>query len=121
MHTVKVVFANLCQGLVYEGKKRRKDVFSKYWPSTYTSQYTALHPDIICLAEVPLDDEHGNSTFLQSFAQAVGAVTCRTDVHEKSWLVEGKYFGTAILSRYELRDYRTIELPNPRLEVKRPD
>jgi endonuclease/exonuclease/phosphatase family metal-dependent hydrolase len=121
MHTIKIAFANISQGLVYEGKKGRKDVFSKYWPSAYQSQYVALHPDIVCLAEVPLDDERGSSSFLQSFAQAMGAVSCQADVHEKSWLVEGKYSGNAILSRFELSDYHVIKLPNPRLEVDRPD
>jgi endonuclease/exonuclease/phosphatase family metal-dependent hydrolase len=119
--TLRVVFANIYQGLIYEGKSEKKDVFSKYWPSLYQEQYAALEPDILCLAEVPLDDDHGNSVFLDSLGVAMGAASKYADVHDKSWLVEGKYYGNAIISKYRLTDYQIFKLPNPRLEVDRPD
>ncbi len=121
MASIKVVFANICQGLKYEGKKAHKDIFSKYWPSAYRDVYLPLDPDVVCLAEAPLEDEYGTSEFLMDFASAMGAVDYRADVHEKSWLVEGKYYGTAILSKFKLEKYETLALPNPRFEIDNPD
>jgi hypothetical protein len=83
MSTLKIVFANIYQGLLYEGKVGEKDIFSKYWPEAYAEQYAALNPDIICLAEAPMDDEDGNSRFVADFARQMGAVDYRTDVHAK--------------------------------------
>lgn len=121
MSSIKVIFANICQGLMYEGKKASKDVFSKYWPSAYRAIYLAVKPDIVCLAEVPLDDEFGNSRFLSDFADAMDAADYKADVHEKSWLVEGKFYGNAIISKFRLEEYATLKLPNPRFEIDQPD
>lgn len=116
-----ILFANIYQGLWYEGKKDSKEVFSKYWPSAYTEQYAALGPDIICLAEAPLDTGSGDSAFIQQLAHAIGAEHTRTSVHDKSWLVEGKWYGNAIISRYPLNHYQDTPLPNPRFEYDQPD
>jgi endonuclease/exonuclease/phosphatase family metal-dependent hydrolase len=121
MNTLKIVFANVYQGLLYEGKVGEKDVFSKYWPEAYAKQYAEFDPDIVCLTEVPMDDKAGRSSFIADFAAQLGAVDIRTDVHDKSWLVEGKYYGNAIISKYALSNYQTLSLPHPHLEVDRPD
>jgi endonuclease/exonuclease/phosphatase (EEP) superfamily protein YafD len=68
-----------------------------------------------------LDDEFGNSGFLAGLSEAMGASDYRADVHEKSWLVEGKYYGSAIVSNIILQEYGTLQLPNPRIEIDRPD
>jgi len=114
---MKVVFANMYQGLLYEGKIDDRDVFSKFWPSVYLEQYAALEPDVLMLAEAPLDDARGRSRFVEELAQRMGARSAHTDVHGESWLVEGKYYGLAMLSRFELADYRSIALGNPGLEI----
>jgi endonuclease/exonuclease/phosphatase family metal-dependent hydrolase len=119
--SIKVAFANICQGLIYEGKKDKKDVFSKYWPSAYLEVYSAIDPDIPCLAEVPLDDASGNSKLVHDFSDAMNAADYRTDVHEKSWFVESKFYGTAIISKFEFKEYTTFKLPNPRFEMQQPD
>jgi endonuclease/exonuclease/phosphatase family metal-dependent hydrolase len=121
MVCVRVAFANICQGLKSEGKKNNTDVFSKYWPSAYRDTYLKLNPDIVCFAEVPFDDKHGNSSFLADFAADMKAADYKGDVHEKSWLMEDKYYGTAIITRFPLDSYQTLRLPNPRFEVDNPD
>lgn len=121
MPVLTVAFANICQGLICQGKKNDRDVFSKHWPSAYRDLYASIQPDVMCLAEVPMDDEQGNSKFLTEFSKQLGNFDFQADVHEKSWLIEGMYYGNAILSRYRLQDYRTLKLPNPRFEIDNPD
>ena len=121
MKTIKIVFANIYQGLLYEEKVGQKDVFSKYRPSVYVEQYSDLQPDIVCLAEAPLDDEEGNSKFIRDFTEKIGGVDARTDVRAQSWLLEDKYYGNAIISKLPIKDYRALNLPHPHLEYDRPD
>lgn len=118
---MKVVFANIYQGLLYEGKLGKQDVFSKFAPSVYLEQYAALEPDVLCLAEVPLDDGHGRSTFIEELAERMGAKSAHTAALDRSWLVEGKWYGSAMLSRYELEEYEAVPMQNPGLEVVRPN
>lgn len=120
MASIRVAFANICQGLICEGKKNQRDVFSKHWPSAYRDTYASLKPDIMCFAEAPMDDQDGSSEFLVGLASDLGA-NYRADVHEKSWLLEGKYYGTAILSKFKIDEYETLMLPNPHFEVDNPD
>jgi endonuclease/exonuclease/phosphatase family metal-dependent hydrolase len=68
-----------------------------------------------------MDKEDGRSRFLRDFADTMGAVDYRADMHEKSWLVEGLYYGNAIVSRLPLKEYQTFKLPNPRFEIDNPD
>lgn len=121
MLSIRVAFANICQGLKSEGRKDNRDVFSKYWPSAYQETYVQLNPDIVCMAEVPLDDECGNSQFVTAFSREIRAEDYRTDVLERSWLVEGKYYGNVIISKFTVKDYSTQQLPNPKFEVDNPD
>ncbi len=121
MASFKIAFSNICQGLWYQGKKNETHVYSKYWPSAFQEQYLALQPDILCFAEAPLDDEQGNSQFVEAAAKSMGAVSWYTDLHEKSWLMEGKYYGTAIISKYPLDDYEVLKLQAPHIEADRPD
>lgn len=121
MNSLKIAFANIYQGLIYEGKIGQKDTFSKYWPQAYAEQYAALNPDVVCLAEAPMDNAHGDSEFIANFAKLLGAVDVKTDIHDKSWLLAGKYYGNVILSKYPLKAYDTVKLPHPHLEVDRPD
>lgn len=120
MVCIRVAFANMCQGLKSEGKKNNTDVFSRYWPSAYRETYLPLNPDIVFLTEVPFEDERGNSRFLTDFSSAMTA-DYRGDATEQSWLVEGKYYGNAIISKFRLDDYQVMKLPNPRFEVNNPD
>lgn len=120
MARIRVVFANICQGLKTEGRKNKREVFSKYWPSAYKDVYVPLQPDIVCFAEVPMSED-GSSEFLRDFSEAMEAVDYRADLHERSWLVEGNYYGNAIVSKYAFKEYKTFKLPNPQFEVDNPD
>jgi endonuclease/exonuclease/phosphatase family metal-dependent hydrolase len=51
----------------------------------------------------------------------MGAADYKADALERSWLVEGVYYGNAIISKYSLEDYRSLQLPNPGFEVDNPD
>jgi endonuclease/exonuclease/phosphatase family metal-dependent hydrolase len=118
---IRVVFANICQGLISEGKKNSRDVFSRHWPSAYREVYAPLNPDIVCLAEAPIDDQCGRSQFLEDLARDLDGAHFQADVHERSWLVENQFYGSAIISKLKLETYSTFKLPNPRLEVDNPD
>jgi endonuclease/exonuclease/phosphatase (EEP) superfamily protein YafD len=121
MTKLRIAFSNISQGLWYQGKKNGTHVYSKYWPSAFKQQYLELQPDVICFAEAPLDDEQGNSAFIEDVAKSMGAASYFTDVHEKSWLIEGKWYGTAIISKYPLIDYGVLKMQAPHIEVDRPD
>ena len=68
-----------------------------------------------------MDDEDGNSSFIEEFAAATGATAYRANMLEKSWLVEGKYYGNAIVSKFPFKEYETFKLPNPGFEIDNPD
>ena len=121
MNKLKIVAQNLLQGMHLVDEVEKKKLFSKYWPSAYTEYYAKHKPDIVCFTEAPLDDKEGNSVFLDDFSEQLKLPHYKVYVNDASWLVEGKYYGMAILSRYEIENYESFNLPNPRLEVDHAD
>lgn len=111
MDQLRVIFANIVCGMKYYGEVDNRSVFEKYWPSDYIETYSALEPDILCLAEAPFDTNDGRGAFVKKMSKALGAQTFRTLVDGKSWLVEGKYTGTAIFSKFGEVDYSVVPLP----------
>lgn len=105
----------------FAGEVDKKDLFFKYWPSSYIEYYKETQSDIFCLAEAPLDDEKGNSTFLEAFSKALNLQYYKVYVNDKSWIVEGKWYGTVIFSKFPFISYESFNLPNPKLEVDHAD
>lgn len=118
---IKVVFQNLYHGMHFAGEYNSKDHFFKYNPSAYIDYYREFSPDIMCLAEIPLDNEVGDGIFLKKLSKELDLPNYKTYVNEKSWIVEDKYYGTAILSKFPITKYESFNLPNPRLEIDHPD
>lgn len=96
-------------------------VYGKYWPSAFKEQYLDLNPDVICFTEAPIDDEQGTSVFINDVAKTMGAADYFIDVHERSWLLEGKHYGAALIGKYPLIDYKVLKLQAPHIEADRPD
>ena len=111
MNQLRVIFANVVCGMEYHGEVDDRSVFQKYWPSDYVETYSALKPDVLCLAEAPFDTEDGRGVFVEKMSEALGAQATRTLVDGKSWLVEGKYTGTAIFSKLGEVGYSVVPLP----------
>lgn len=120
---MKVLFANITHGFVYadDGSTSESMKFTKFSIQAYIDYFKQHHPDILCLAEVLLDDTDGNSEMIRTFSQALNLPFYTALGHEESWIYVGKYYGMAILSKYEIEAYETFKLPNPRLEVDRPN
>jgi endonuclease/exonuclease/phosphatase family metal-dependent hydrolase len=118
---LNVVFQNIFHGMHFAQEMNGKNVFFKFWPSAYIDYYRPKLPNVVCLAEVPLDNENGESTFLNKFSDELELPYIKTYVNEKSWLVEDKWYGTSILSKFPITSYETFNLPNPKLEIDHKD
>ena len=118
---LRVIFANIYQGLLFEGKLNEDDVFSKFWPSAYTEIFAKLKPDILCLAETPFDTADGKGKFIEELSMGTNLSNFRSDSKEASWVVEGKFYGNAILTRFDIVDYEAILLKNPNIEFTFPN
>lgn len=105
----------------FAGERDDVDIFYGYKPSKYIEWFTNNKPDVLCLAEAPLDDGEGNSVFLSELAQKLGGYEYKVYVNDKSWIIEDKHYGTVILSKYPILEYESFNLPNPKLEVEHPD
>ena len=122
MPHIKLAFQNMYQGMHFAGKNENGvDIFYKYNPSAYIEYFKDHKLDFLCLAEAPLDTKDGQSLFLDALSTTLDLPHYEAYVNEKSWVVEGKYYGTVILSRYAIDEYETFNLPNPKLEADQPD
>jgi endonuclease/exonuclease/phosphatase family metal-dependent hydrolase len=120
---MKILFANITHGFVYadDGSTSESMRFTKFSIPDYISYFKKHNPDILCLAETLLDDDQGNSSMVKDFSEALYLPFYKALGHEPSWIYVGKLYGMAILSRYPIETYEIFKLPNPKLEVDRPD
>lgn len=119
---LKVLFANVYQGMIYTGNSESGEhLFSSWWPSKYVEYFKSYSPDICCFAEMVFDDEHNNSSMVEKMSKEYGLPYYKNLAGEKSWMVEGKYFGLSILSKYPIEEHEGILLPNPKLEIFKPN
>lgn len=116
----RTIFANISQEFVFAGEKPGEQNFSRFSPQEYLVHFQQYNPDILCLAEV-LMDENGKSEFVSQVGKKLQLPYIKTLVNEKSWLSPGNYYGLAFLSQFPIVDYKTFFLPHPKLEVIRPD
>lgn len=118
MMKLKVLFANIYQGVIHEGRsKNGTHLFSAWAPSKYVEHFKQLDADICCFAEMVMDDEHGTSSTVEKMAKEYNMPFYRSLASEKSWMIEGKYYGLSILSKHPIDSYDDIILPNPNLTI----
>ncbi len=120
---IKVLFGNLCQGLLYRGRDEHgADRFDGYAPKRYAESIALFQPDLMLCAEV-LMDENGNSEMAGMLADHLNLSHILNHVGGPAWeeAVIGKHYGLSILSRYPLTDYEVVSLPNPNLEFRQPN
>ena len=122
MTELNIVFANMFQGMIYAGKGLHNvDVFTGWHPFKHASALASLNPDICCLAEMVFDDMDGQSASVETFKTVLGLPHARCIPTEKSWVVEGKFYGLAIFSRFPFLDHNVEKLPNPNLTITKPN
>ncbi|MCA9375370.1 hypothetical protein KC622_03500 [Candidatus Dojkabacteria bacterium] len=97
---MKVIFANVAQGFVYtdDPDKAGGILFKKFSIPDYVVYFKRKNPDILCLSEALINDEEGNSEFVDTIAKATGLNHVKVFRSEKSWMYIGKHYGLAILS-----------------------
>lgn len=117
----RVAFANIYQGMHFAGTKDGADVFFGYQPHLYLELFKQLNPDILCLAEMPFESRDDQGQFGTKLQAELGFTSYETYVSDKSWIVEDRFYGSAIFSKHKFVDYSVAPLPNPKLEVTRPD
>jgi len=119
---IKVLFANIFQGMIFSEKNsKRESLFTSWSPSKYLEYFKSYNPDICCFAEMTMDDEQGNSWVVDKMSKELELPYYKNLATEKSWIIEGKYYGLSILSKYPIESYEEIKLQNPKLEVIRPN
>ena len=119
MSNIRIAFANIVGGMIFHKEIDDRNLYTKYWPSKYVETYAELEPDILCFAEAPFDTADGQGKFVDDTRQAMGATSVRTLVDGKSWLVEGKYTGTAVFSKHPEVSYRVLDLPPANMRDER--
>lgn len=120
---VKIMFANVLQGFVYYPTQGNTNsmLFSKFSIRDYVEYFTQKQPDILCIAELLIDDEHGNSYFADQISSSVNLPYRYILPTEQSWLYDDKLYGMGIFSKYPIVEQESFLLPNPNLEVIRPN
>lgn len=116
-----VVFGNITGGFVWAGKSYGEFVFSRASLREYTEHFHTLHPDILSLSEIHLEDTEGNSEMVRCLSRDLQLPYTACFAQSPSHLDTSKLAGLAILSRFPILWQETFLLPNPRLEYDRPD
>lgn len=119
---MKVIFANMFQGMIYLRQEKGKQITDGCHPEKYIEYFVRQQPDILCLAETLADDAQGNSLFVTELSKACKLPYFYCLAGEKAWLAGGgKYYGLAVLSRFPIVNYSVEKLANPGLELTRPN
>ncbi len=121
MSRIKIEFSNLFQLFIFAGKTPEDHSFSEFAPSKFIKQFKDKNLDILATAEMLIDDSDGNSQYVEMFSKELNLPYYKTFVNEKSWVFEGKYYGMTIFSKFPIKNYEIFNLPNPKLEVDRPN
>ncbi len=119
--SLRILFENISGGLVMAGKKHGEMVFSRISLKEYILYFEKQAPDILSLAEVHMEDQDGTSEMVDKIARALGLPYYRCYTQSLSHLDTSKYMGLAVLSKYPIEEYTPFLLPNPKLQVVRPD
>ena len=121
MEKLRTVFENISGGFVMAGKAHGEMIFSRVSVEEYIRCLDEYKPDILSLSEVHMENENGCSEMAASISEALKLPNYRCFAQSRSHLDTSKHLGIAVLSKYPIIDSDPFLLPNPRLEVKRPD
>lgn len=121
MHA-RIIFANILQGMIHCGYNEQKEnILAGFHPEKYVQYFAAHQPDILCLAECVIDDAYGNSALTAKLSSECGLPFVYNLVGEKAFLLNDKFYGLAICSKFPISEYSTQKLANPQLEIIRPN
>lgn len=119
---LKVIFANVIQGMIHVGYNDKKEnLFTGFHPNKYVEYFEKQQPDILCLAEALMDNQQGDSSFIEKIVNVCGMPYYRNLVGEKAFFVDNKYYGLSICSKFPFTSYQVQKLANPKIETIRPN
>lgn len=103
------------------GKEHGNMLFSRVSLKEYILYFKELAPDILALSEVHMDNLDGKSDMVTKISQDLKLPYHKCYAQSPSHLDTSKYLGLAVLSKHHIENYTSFLLPNPRLQVTRPD
>lgn len=115
---MRILFNNVMQGIALFDEVHSKGKAADFYdPMAFVEAFHGFAPDIVCMAEVPLASPRGDSPFLDALKEKLGLPYSEAALVGESWLLSGMWYGTALLSRWPVRDHRIVPLTNPSLET----
>lgn len=118
---LRIIFENISGGLVMAGKEHGEMVFSRVSLKEYILYFKKQAPDILSLSEVHMEDQQGNSEMVEKISSDLGLPYYKCYAQSPSHLDTSKYMGLAVLSKHRIEEYSSFLLPNPKLQITRPD
>lgn len=119
---LKVVFANVIQGMIHVGyNDKNENLFTGFHPNKYVEYFEQQKPDILCLAEALMDNQQGNSLFIEKVTNVCSLPYYRNLVGEKAFFVDDKFYGLSICSKFPIASYNVLKFANPKIETIRPN
>lgn len=110
---LKIGFINIFEGCSFSKLGNPHEL-------SYYQQLFSKHSfDLLFIAECPIDNKKGESTFVNSIAKVLGiryVSCCASDV---AFIGATRYSGIAILSRFPISQYHVIKYYNPKLSVEK--
>ena len=119
---LKIVFANVIQGMIHCGYNEKKEnIFEGFCPEKYVEYFKKENPDILCMAECLIDDSEGKSGFVRDICKECKYPYYNNLVGEKAFFVKDKFYGLSICSKFPFVSYEVLKLANPQIETIRPN
>jgi endonuclease/exonuclease/phosphatase family metal-dependent hydrolase len=118
---MKVIFENITQGFVYAGKLEKSSVYHRFDPKAYVEYFKKEQPDILALAENIMEGLDGKSEMTEMLSKELDLPYFKSFCKEESFLYPGKYYGVTVLSKFQIEEYETFLLPNPKIEKTQPN
>lgn len=119
---IKIIFANVIQCMIHCGYNEKKEnIFAGLHPEKYVEYFKKENPDILCMAECLIDNDKGQSEFVENIARNCRLPFYKNLVGERAFFVENKFYGLSICSRFPFNDYKVLKLANPKIETIRPN
>lgn len=117
---MKIIYSNICGGLIFAGQTYGEMLFSKVSPGNYIEYFREKDADIISLSEVHLEDKT-NSLMVEHIAKELGMPYHSALALDASHLDTSKQMGMAVISRYPIISQEELLIPSPGIKVVRPN
>lgn len=118
--TFTFLFHNIAGGYDCRDMQNPHDIPQSYALDSYIAQYKQLRPDIVSLVEVHLENKNGSSQMVDALSKALDLPYFKSYSHSSSHIDKSKFLGTAILSKFPIKQSKLIKLPNPHLTYTTP-